>query len=93
MSRRYSSVTSIAVALILTAVGARPAPALEYQVEHGHGVSVAALHGDARVADDTQYTGFGPGADAPFQSGMTDSRGRATFLPNQPGSGTRTRSS
>jgi hypothetical protein len=89
MSRRYSSVTSIAVALILTAVGARPAPALEYQVEHGHGVSVAALHGDARVADDTQYTGFGP----PFQSGMTDSRGRATFLPNQPGSGTRTRSS
>jgi hypothetical protein len=74
----------VAVVLVL-AVTAVPALALQFQVETGPGVSVAVAHPDARVAAEEPYTVHAPGVETPFTSGMTDARGRATFLPNQPG--------
>jgi hypothetical protein len=76
--------TRLACAALLT-FAPLTASALQYELETGPGVSVALAHPDARVAADEPYTVYAPDTDTPFQQGMTDSRGRATFLPNRPG--------
>jgi nickel transport protein len=66
-------------------LAAGSAAAVQYTVETGPGVSVALAHEGARVLAEEPYTVYAPDANEPFQHGLTDSRGRATFLPNQPG--------
>jgi nickel transport protein len=88
MIRRVMSVVRrggwVAVAIALAIVAA-DAAALPYEVETGPGVSIAVRHADGRVAAREPYVVHAPGVEAPFAEGVTDSRGRVTFLPNQPG--------